>query len=145
MLLSFILVTLFSIQTPPINHNKGVLELNIDNIRNQKGQILIAIYQSADGFPSNPAKAYIIKSILVSTLKSPIRFEAIPYGTYAISLLHDENGNHRMDYNLLGMPQEGYAVSGQNMSLFSLPRYEKAKFSLNQPVQTLATSMYYLR
>ncbi|SFC69547.1 Uncharacterized conserved protein, DUF2141 family [Flexibacter flexilis DSM 6793] len=146
MLYSFILATFFSFQTTAAPHEPtGTIEINIQNLRNEKGQLLISVYRQADGFPNNPAKTYITKSISVSTLKSPVRFESLPYGTYAISFLHDENGNHRMDYNLLGMPQEGYAVSGQSMSLFSLPRYEKAKFELNVSHQKLLISMYYLR
>ncbi|MBC7407411.1 MAG: DUF2141 domain-containing protein [Arcicella sp.] len=50
-------------------------------------------------------------------------------GTYAIIILHDENGHKKMDTNFLGIPKEGYAVSNNvRRSLIDPPKYEVAKF-----------------
>jgi uncharacterized protein (DUF2141 family) len=35
----------------------------------------------------------------------------IPAGTYAVTVLHDENSDGKMDFNWIGMPTKGYGFS----------------------------------
>ena len=48
---------------------------------------------------------------------------------YAISVLHDLNGNQRMDYELNGMPKEPYGMSGNDMSM-GPPVFDSVKFEV---------------
>ena len=58
-------------------------------------------------------------------------FKDLDYGEYAVSVLHDKNGNKRMDFNEQGMPQEDWAMSGTNPP-DQQPQWELAKFSFDQ-------------
>jgi uncharacterized protein (DUF2141 family) len=61
-------------------------------------------------------------------------FRAIPAGSYAISVFHDEKGTGRMETNVMGMPKSGIGLSGG----FSLPpTFAKAKIAVpvEKPVQ----------
>lgn len=43
--------------------------------------------------------------------------DALPFGSYAIGCVHDENGNGKLDTNLLGIPRE---VSARQWRLIDL-------------------------
>ena len=56
-------------------------------------------------------------------------FENVAPGTYAISILHDENNNMRMDFQDNGMPKENFGMSGDEM-LMGPPTFDGAKFEV---------------
>ena len=60
--------------------------------------------------------------------------DSLPYGWYAIKVLHDENRNTELDTDFLGIPSENYGYSNDASGWFGPPRWEKAKFLLNQEV-----------
>jgi uncharacterized protein (DUF2141 family) len=55
-------------------------------------------------------------------------FSDLTPGTYAVSVLHDENGNGKMDINVFGIPTEGWAVSNNVVTHMHAPSYEQASF-----------------
>jgi uncharacterized protein (DUF2141 family) len=63
---------------------------------------------------------------------------SLPAGRYAVSLIHDENGNGKLD-TLLGIPKEGFAFSRNPPIRFGAPRYDDASFHVGESrsVQTL--------
>ncbi|WP_213522133.1 DUF2141 domain-containing protein [Nonlabens sp.] len=56
-------------------------------------------------------------------------FEKVPYGDYAVIVLHDKNANEKMDFSSTGMPEEAYGMSNNPMS-YGPPRWSDAKFTL---------------
>ncbi|MEA2027999.1 MAG: DUF2141 domain-containing protein, partial [Campylobacterota bacterium] len=70
--------------------------------------------------------------IKAKTLK--YQFKNIPKGHYAIALFHDQNGNGELDYNIFGIPTEGYAFSN-NPKVLGEPNFEDAKFKLTNNIQ----------
>ena len=42
-----------------------------------------------------------------NAMSAQVTFKDLPQGSYAVSVLHDENGNGKMDKNFVGMPKEG--------------------------------------
>ena len=72
------------------SHPHGTIALTVDHFQDNSGVALIFLFSSSDGFPDQSAKA-------VKTLEAKIRkgkldasFMDIPYGVYAVSVLHDE-------------------------------------------------------
>ena len=61
--------------------------------------------------------------------KIEVVFKNIPEGDYAIMVVHDENANNKMDFELNGMPKEAYGMSNNNMS-YGPPIFEDAKFNV---------------
>ena len=51
-----------------------------------------------------------------------IRLSGIVPGRYAVSLMHDENGNGRLD-TTLGIPREGFGFSNNPGLTFGPPRF----------------------
>ena len=64
---------------------------------------------------------------------SVIRFEALPYGEYAISAYHDKNDNGKLDTGMFRMPKEALGTSNDAKVRFGPPKYEDAVFYLDQP------------
>ena len=59
----------------------------------------------------------------------------LPYGeNYTIAIFHDVNDNGKMDKNFVGVPKEPYGFSNNARSKWGPPKYEIAKFELNQKV-----------
>ena len=64
-------------------------------------------------------------------------------GVYAVSVLHDENGNGKMDKSFIGIPREGYGASNNPPKMKRAPHFDEARFSLNGPDQALEIRLIY--
>ncbi|WP_448519842.1 DUF2141 domain-containing protein [Rhodoflexus sp.] len=110
----------------------GKIIVEVSNLRTNSGKVLAAIYPSEKGFMKDEKSALATAQAVVSGNTAKIIFE-VPYGEYAFSLLHDENGNGKMDTNMLGIPKEGYAASNNAKNSLGAPKYADAKFKLDKP------------
>lgn len=122
---------------------KSSISLTITNIRNDNGQILLSVFNQAEGFPSDSTKTYRTYILEPQTPSLSLLIEDMSPGEYAIALVHDENSNLKLDTNLVGAPVEGYAASGVNKR-FSAPRYSSSKFLLKKGTLSLEIEMKYL-
>ena len=121
----------------------GSIIVTISNIRSNNGKVNVSLFAAADGFPSNTQKAVALQSVSIQNNKVSLRFDNLPFGTYAVACLHDENGNGKMDTNLLGIPKEGYGASKDAVNKFSAPKFEAAKFPFNSAVLSVNFKMHY--
>lgn len=110
----------------------GQLHLKITNLRNNQGKVRICLYQSGDGFPSRPEKAYRIARADIQQGSSEATFTDLPLGEYAVALIHDENDNQKMDSNFVGIPREGYGTSNNAGATFGPPKFKDARFTLDK-------------
>ena len=108
------------------------LEIEITGMQGVEGQVLVALFDRAEGWLSRPLQSRKITPGADGTLR--LRFDDLPEGQYAYSLLHDLNGNGRMDFNLIGMPTEAYAFSN-NAGRFGAPKFDEARFTLAGDLQ----------
>jgi len=102
------------------------ITVTIENVLNDNGKILAALHTSETFMKGQGIDNYEVDAKKGSTT---FTFENIVPGTYAISTLHDENGNQRMDFEDSGMPKESYGMSGNGMSM-GPPSFEGAKFEV---------------
>jgi len=110
------------------------ITVNISNISNTKGDILIGLYNSTSSFTTID-KVYKNGKIELSKQNiGSYTFKNIPDGTYAISLFHDENSNNKLDKNFLGIPKEGYGFSNNIRPAFRSATFEESKFKLYRDI-----------
>lgn len=102
------------------------VKVTLENIMNDQGAILIALYDKS-GFMSQPVLS--AKSAITNGT-SAYTFEAVPPGNYAIIALHDANSNGKMDFEPSGMPKEAWACSNNDMSM-GPPDFEASKFEVS--------------
>ncbi len=103
------------------------LEVKIDNIKNNNGNIIVGLYDRDNHFPRNASDGKIVKAL---TDGVTVVFENIKPGTYAISALHDENQNKDLDQNKLGFPKEGFGFSNNVMGIIGPPSFKKAQIQV---------------
>lgn len=111
--------------------NAQTVDVEITNIRNEKGSILLGVFTDHEGFAEEEAIIDIILSkekMENGNLKLILELEP---GTYGISVLDDENDNGEMDYNFLGIPKEGFGFSNYLHSALRRPVFENFKFDLS--------------
>src|SRR5688572_27430454 len=86
----------FSATAPAPAQEAGVLSIRMSGFRSAAGQVLIAIYRGADGFPGEPGKAWKTAVVKIAGDQAKLDVPAPP-GEYAFSIVHDENGNNKLD------------------------------------------------
>jgi uncharacterized protein (DUF2141 family) len=123
----------------------STLTVRVTGARNTKGKIGVTLFQDAKSFPDNAANAIRQQSVEIDpgTLSAQVVFPDLPRGVYAASVLHDENGNGKMDKNFMGVPKEGYGASNNPKKKMRAPTFEEAKFSLNDAEQTIEIKLIY--
>lgn len=126
---TLITLTLALAPEPAAPAPAGVLSIRMHGFRNADGQVLVAVFRGADGFPGDPNKAWKTAVAKVSNGRARVDL-AVPPGEYAFALVHDENGNNAMDTTWVGIPKEGYGTSNNAKGRFGPPKYRDAKFSV---------------
>lgn len=117
------------------------LEVKIDNIKNDNGDILIGLYDDGHNFPRKTTDGKIVKA---SKDGVTVSFHDLKPGLYAISVLHDENSNKDMDQSKIGIPKEGFGFSNNAKSSFGPPSFEKAKILLHSKDTLISIDLRYL-
>jgi len=137
-----IIVFVFFITTLINAQNTCTLEVVVQGLENTKGQIMVSINKGPEGWPeSNFIEQRFIPTFTVPTFT--ITFKDLPYGNYAVGLLHDTDKNGEMTKNFIGMPKEGFAFSRDYKVVFRAPKYDEANFDLNTPKKTITIKMQY--
>lgn len=123
----------------------STLTVKIKGIRNTKGKIGVVLYGDAKGFPLDPSSAVAAKKVDVDpqTLTATVVFEKLPQGTYAATVLHDENLVGKMEFDSSGTPIEGYGISNNPDTSEGPPSFDDAKFTVNQPDSAIEIAMVY--
>lgn len=139
----FLFIILFSSFAPA---EENSITVEITNLRNSKGAVLISLYNSAnaDHFTDDPAK-YAVgkKKVTIRNNKAYVTFSDLPLGKYAVAIMHDENDNNKMDFNIVRMPKEGYGFSNDAKVVLGPPSFEKAAFDLRENTKTISIKMTY--
>jgi len=112
------------------------LDVKIDNIKNNKGYVVIKVYKNPKNFLKTPYKQLVLKAYKTLSCKFNL-----PKGIYAITIFHDENSNHILDRNFFHFPTEGYGFS-TNPFLFGKPTFSDAEFPLKENL-TMKIDMKY--
>ena len=100
--------------------------MTIENVLNSNGKILTGLHTS-ETFMNGQGIEGFAKEAAIGEMN--FTFENVLPGTYAISVLHDENNNMRMDFQENGMPNERYGFSG-NEVLMGPPTFDAVKFEV---------------
>lgn len=112
------------------------LTVSINGADNNKGRIMIAVYNESSHFLS---KGYKYTTSKLSNKGCEVNFNNLPEGTYAVSVFHDENDNGKLDSNFLGVPKEDYGCSNNAKGFMGPPKWKDAKFQLKANKQITIT------
>lgn len=124
--------------------NTFTLTVEIENLRNSKGEVQFALYNTDGSIPDEHYKNYFkIDKSRIENGKAEITFSNLPKGIYAVNILHDENKNGKIDKGFI-LPKEGIGFSNySSIGLTNRPNFKKASFELNQN-KTIKVKVIYM-
>ncbi|MEM9885526.1 MAG: DUF2141 domain-containing protein [Bacteroidota bacterium] len=114
-----------------------VLQIEVENISTPKGCVWFGIYNSEQSFLNKERAVAVFGEKITKAGMIQVRFDQMPFGTYAVAIFHDVNSNGELDQNLMGIPKEPYAFSKQPKSKWRVPTYEEVNFDFKRPNQSL--------
>jgi uncharacterized protein (DUF2141 family) len=101
------------------------LAVTVKGVRSDKGMIMAQLLKA------DAAKGQAVQAAATmrpaKTGDVELLFGDLAAGEYAVMLFHDENGNQKMDSNLLGIPTEGYGFSNEAKGRFGPPKFSEMK------------------
>jgi uncharacterized protein (DUF2141 family) len=127
----------------PEEPKTGTSEVTVAGFRNRTGQVCVSLFSSPEGFPGETKKAVRTFTSKIDGNRVKVCFDAVPAGEYALAVLHDENMNGKMDTSFWGYPKEGAGVSNNPKSRRGPPRFDDAKFVLQEERLILQINLQY--
>jgi uncharacterized protein (DUF2141 family) len=116
--------------------------VRIEGFRSDAGHAFVALHASSDGFPGAESAARVARTPIAEG-ETAVTFDAVAPGTYAVAVVHDENGNGKLDTNLLGIPREGVGASNGAQGRFGAARFDDAEFTLSGDVVIPLAIVYF--
>ncbi|MBL0730773.1 DUF2141 domain-containing protein [Piscinibacter sp. HJYY11] len=104
------------------------LTIEVTDARSAQGQVSAAIYNSETGW-LKIENAVQTQKVPSAGDKTVLVFTGLAPGRYAFSGYHDENGNGKLDTNVLGLPTERYGFTGSG-GLMGPPSFSDAAVDL---------------
>lgn len=104
------------------------LTLSFPALGAKQGKILIAVYDSADGWRSGkPAR---VAQADAADAEPSAKIVALPPGTYAVRAFQDVDGDGKMGTSPFGMPVEPYGFSRDALPNMGPPAFDAAAFAV---------------
>ena len=141
----FVLLASISLMPVVVSGQSAALTIEITNIRFERGWIRLGLYNHMDQFPVNPSRTFDFEKTTLKEGMMEIMLDDILPGTYAISLLDDENGNDQMDYKLIKIPGEGFGFSNNAKPRLRHPPYDHCSFLVPEGQSRIRIEMQYFR
>jgi uncharacterized protein (DUF2141 family) len=101
------------------------LVLTVKDVRSAKGQLRAELLGRSEGEEKPKTVTYAVQDAVAGT--NVIRFSGLAAGDYAVQLYHDENGNSKVDLNIVGVPTEGYGFSNVLIVRGGIPPFDTMK------------------
>ena len=110
------------------------LTVQVAGVASDEGQILVAVYDKADGFLKKGNAIMGVRAKAVSGI-TELQIDNLPEGQYALAIYHDENSNDELDTNWLGIPKEPIGFSNAKMKAFGPPGFKDCAFRFDSDKQ----------
>jgi uncharacterized protein (DUF2141 family) len=121
----------------------GELLVKLSGFRNDQGVVMVSLFAGPRGFPDKPAASLQTLSVSIQHGQAEALFSGIPYGEYALSVLHDEDNDGKMATGALGTPREGFGFSGHPDYRFGHPVFAQTRFFLISPYREVEVMVRY--
>lgn len=118
------------------------LDVGVDHVRSGKGLLRVCLTADPDNFPSCvDDKDAVTRNVPAAT--HGLRFTGLPYGNYAVAVIHDENGNAKLD-TFAGIPREGFGFSRNPPIRFGAPSFSAARFAVESDAPRQQVGLRYI-
>ncbi|WP_066384435.1 MULTISPECIES: DUF2141 domain-containing protein [unclassified Anabaena] len=122
---------------------QGQLMVNIDGLKNQQGQVCVNLFASSQGFPGDRQRVFQKQCAKISETPLQVSFNNLPAGSYAVAVIHDQNGDRTLNRNSLGMPTEGVGFSRNPVVRTQAPKFSETVVLVAGPNTNINIQMKY--
>jgi uncharacterized protein (DUF2141 family) len=108
---------------------KSTITVRIEGLRNDLGTVFVSLHDKKESFKDN-------KNPVASGQARPgnrscvVVFENVVPGRYALTFIHDEIDNKKIDKSFIGIPKEGFGFSRDAMGRFGPPSFDDADLAI---------------
>ena len=121
------------------------LQVVLVGLRSARGQVLACATRRPEAFPDCQRDPTAVARRMPANAAAVIDFGFLPEGRYAVAVIHDENGNGRLDRALGLIPREGFGFSRDAPIRAGPPHFASAAFHLGGAApQRMAIRLRYL-
>jgi uncharacterized protein (DUF2141 family) len=104
------------------------LTIVVDGIEKTEGTLLVAVYDSVNYLKKPVYTGYArVKGEDVSVV-----IDSVATGEYAVSVMHDENDNKKLDTGAYGIPTEKTGFSNNAKGKMGPPEFKDSKFRIEE-------------
>lgn len=112
----------------------------VQELKNSEGSVRVGLFDNDDDFLKRPIAGKVAS---INSGVAKVVFSDLKPGKYAISVIHDENKNGKLDTNGIGIPREGFAFGNNAMGMFGPPSFSKASITVGDGPITQTLRMRY--
>ena len=106
------------------------LRVEVDQLRNEKGLVHACLTMDRTHFPDCKGDPWAIRLTVPASEAGELNFRLSTQGDYALSVIHDENGNGKLD-TFAKIPREGFGFSRNPPIRFGPPKFGEVSFALS--------------
>ncbi len=129
------LIILLLFFTPITFQNKVTLEIQITELKNSAGKILLELLDENENSVTGVKKEIVDNKCIIT-------IAGLFQGNYLFKYFHDENNNEEIDVSLIGIPKEGYGFSNNAKGTFGPPKLKKMVFKLSSDTTMICKPLY---
>lgn len=105
--------------------------------------VRLCLTRNPEHFPDCNRDPAAVKRSVPAGDAASIRIAGVAAGVYALSVIHDENGNGRLD-RFLAIPREGFGFSRNPRIRMGPPRFDEVRFEVGAAPVRQDVRMRYL-
>ena len=120
------------------------LHLVLTGLRSSKGMVRLCLWRDGAGFPNCHKGQDVRMEEAPAAPTVRLDLSGLSPGAYAVSLIHDENDNRRLDKSLIGIPTEGVGFSRNPAIVFGAPSFKAARFEVTTETAMEIRMKYFL-
>ncbi|OUW17807.1 MAG: hypothetical protein CBD18_03940 [Opitutales bacterium TMED158] len=94
------------------------------------GQLLLSVFDSEESYLKRPVLEK--QQPVGEAAETVFQIDGLAPGTYAVSIIYDEDSNGKLNTGFLGIPSELVGMSNNAKGLFGPPSFAKCAFSLSE-------------
>ena len=121
----------------------STLDVGIYGLRSMKGNVLVCVTANPKFFPDCSKDPKSHRAKVAARDAANVSFAGLSQGTYAVALIHDENGNSKMDMAVF-LPKEGFGFSRNPAIVTGPPKFKAAAFAVEGVEVSQRVKMKYM-
>ncbi len=121
--------------------DSGKLLVELENVRDDSGQIRASIYSDPESFRKED-KALKIVSLPARAGNITLNLDGLAPGRYAVMVYHDANNDQKLNLRFGMFPTEGYGLSN-NPVVMGPPKFSESVFDLKAGENRISIKIAY--